>query len=87
MTDALRNMKQVQLKDVQENFEQIFEDLLVSGEPVEILKETGNAILVSDEVWRGMTETLNLMTIPSVRDSISSGMREAITHTKTGLDW
>ena len=59
MTDALRNMKQVQLKDVQENFEQIFEDLLVSGEPVEILKETGNAILVSDEVWRGMTETLN----------------------------
>ena len=55
MTDALRNMKQVQLKDVQENFEQIFEDLLVSGEPVEILKETGNAILVSDEVWRGLT--------------------------------
>ena len=87
MTDALRNMKQVQLKDVQENFEQIFEDLLVSGEPVEILKETGNAILVSDEVWRGMTETLNLMTIPGVRESISSGMREAIAHTKTGLDW
>ena len=87
MTDALRNMKQVQLKDVQENFEQIFEDLLVSGEPVEILKETGNAILVSDEVWRGMTETLNLMTIPGVRKTVRSGMREPIANTKTGLDW
>ena len=87
MTDARRSMKQVQLKDVQENFEQIFEDVLMSGDPVKILKETGNAILVSEEVWRGMTATLNLMTIPSVRESISSGMREAITHTKTGLDW
>jgi len=87
MTDARRSMKQVQLKDVQENFEQIFEDALLSGEPVKILNDKGNAILVSEEVWRGMTETLNLMTIPSVRESISSGMREAITHTKTGLDW
>ena len=87
MIDALQNIKQVQLKDVQENFEQIFEDALLSGEPVKILNDKGNAILVSEEVWRGMTETLNLMTIPSVRESISSGMREAITHTKTGLDW
>ena len=87
MTDALRNMKQVQLKDVQENFEQIFEDLLVSGEPVEILKETGNAILVSEEIWRGMTETLNLVSIPGMRESIRSGMREPIANTTTGLDW
>ena len=87
MTDARHNMKQIQLKDVQENFEQIFEDVLVSGEPVEILKETGNAILVSEEVWRGMTETLNLVSIPGVRETIRFGMREPITDTKTGLDW
>jgi antitoxin YefM len=87
MTDARHSMKQVQLKDVQENFEQIFEDVLVSGEPVEILKETGNAILVSEEVWRGMTETLNLMSVPGMRESICTGMREPITNTKTGLDW
>ena len=80
-------MKQGQLKDVQDNFEQIFEDVLVSGEPVEILKETGNAILVSEEVWRGMTETLNLMSVPGMRETIRSGMREPITHTTTALDW
>ena len=80
-------MKQVQLKDAKENFERIFEDVLVSGEPVEILKETGNAILVSEEVWRGMTETLNLVSIPGVRETVRSGMREPIANTKTGLDW
>ena len=87
MTDAKLSMKQIQLKDVQENFEQIFEDVLVSGEPVEILKETGSAILVSEEVWRGMTETLNLLSIPGMRESIGSGLHEPITDTKTGLDW
>ena len=79
MSDARHNIKQIQLKDVKENFEQIFEDVLVSGGPGKIVKETGNAILVSEEVWRGMTETLNLLSIP--------GMRESITDTMTALDW
>ena len=87
MTDARHSMKKVKLKDVQENFEQVLDDVLVSGEPVKILKETGNAILVSEEVWRGMTETLNLMSVPGMRESICTGMREPIAHTKTSLDW
>jgi len=87
MIDALHNMKQVQLNDAQENFEQLFENVMVSGEPVEILKETGNAILVSEEIWRGMIETLNLVSISGVRETIRAGMREPIANTKTSLDW
>ena len=87
MTDIKRHMKQVELKDAQENFDHIFEDVLMSGEPIQILQETGSAILVSEEVWRGMTETLHLLSIPGVRETIRSGMREPIAHTKTELDW
>jgi len=87
MTDARDNIKQVQLEDVQENFEQIFEDVLVSGEPTRILKDTGNAILVSEEVWRGMTATMNLMSSPGMRESMRSGIRENIADTATDLDW
>jgi len=87
MIDALHNMKQVQLKDAQENFEQLFENVMVSGEPVEILKETGNAILVSEEIWRGMIETLNLLSISGVRETIRAGTREPIANMKTSLDW
>ena len=87
MTDVKHHVKQVQLKDNQENFEQIFDDVLVSGGPVKILKDNGNAILVSEEVWRGMTETLSLMAIPGMRDSIRSGMSQPIADTATGLDW
>ena len=87
MTDARDNIKQVQLEDVQENFEQIFEDVLVSGGPVKILRDTGNTILVSEEVWRGMTATMNLMSSPGMRESIRSGIRENIADTATDLDW
>ena len=86
MTDCMSIMKQVKVKDVSENFEQIFDDLLESGEPVEFLKETGNAILVSEEVWCGMKATLHLLSIPSMRGSIRCEMRKAIANTKTGLD-
>jgi len=87
MTDARDSIKQVQLEDVQENFEQIFEDVLVSGGPVKILRDTGNTILVSEEVWRGMTATMNLMSSPGMRESIRSGIRENIADTATDLDW
>ena len=87
MSDARNKIKQVQLKDVQENFEQIFEDVLVSGGPVKILRDTGNAILVSEEIWRGVTETLSLVSIPGMQETIRSGIRENIADTATDLDW
>ena len=87
MTDARRSMKQINLKDAEENLEQVLDDVLLCGDPVKILKETGNAIHVSEEVWRGMTATLNLVSIPGMRASIRSGMRKPIADTATGLDW
>ena len=87
MSDARNKMKQVHLKDVQANFGQIFGDVLVSGGPVKILRDTGNAILVSEKVLGGMTETLNLLSVPGMREAIYSGMCEPISVTKTSLDW
>ena len=87
MTDAWHETKQLKLEDVEANFEQVLDDVLVSGGPIKIVKDTGNAILVSEEVWRGLTETLSLMAIPGLRESIRSGMRQPIADTATGLDW
>ena len=87
MTDAWHEIKQLKLEDVEANFEQVLDDVLVSGGPIKIVKDTGNAILVSEEVWRGLTETLSLMAILGMRESIRSGMRQPIADTATGLDW
>ena len=59
MTDARHEIIPLKLGDVEANFEQVLDDVLESGELIKIVKDTGNAILISEEVWRGLTETMN----------------------------
>ncbi|MDB3961754.1 type II toxin-antitoxin system Phd/YefM family antitoxin [Paracoccaceae bacterium] len=87
MTDAKNKMKQICIQGFQANFEQVLDYVLLSGKPIKIMKDTENAIFVSDEVWCGMTEALHLLSIPGMRDSIRSSMCKSIAHTTTGLDW
>ena len=87
MTELAHNMKRINLKDAKANFGQVFEDGLLRGELVQIMKDTGNAILASAEVWRGMTETLSLLSIPGLCESLHSCMHENIADTATELDW
>ena len=87
MTELAHNMKRINFKDAKANFGQVFEDVLLRGEPVQIMKDTGNTILASEEVWRGMTETLSLLSIPGLRESIRSLMRANIADTATELGW
>jgi len=87
MIEVARDMKCLNLEVVQENFEQVFNDILLSGEPVQITREAGNAILVSEKILRGMTETLHLLSNPGMRESVCSGMHEQIADTATDLDW
>jgi PHD/YefM family antitoxin component YafN of YafNO toxin-antitoxin module len=71
-------MKNLNLEDVQDNFDQLFDDVLPSGEPLKITRDTGNVVLVSEEVWNGVAETLNLVSI--------SGMREALVAAEEVMD-
>ena len=87
MTDARNKIKQICIQGFQANFEQVLDHVLLSAEPIKIMRDTENAIFGSDDVWRGMTETLHLLSIPGMRDSIRSGMCKFIAHTTTGLDW
>ena len=59
----------------------------MNGEPLKLIRDEGNAILTSEEVWNGMTKTLNLASIPGMLKSVRSGMREQIACTTTDLDW
>lgn len=54
-------------------------DFLQKGQPpVLITGKTGNAVLVSEDEWRSISETLHLLSIPGMKESIQEGMREDI---------
>ena len=72
---------------MQENFAQVLNKVLLSGEPVKITSDADDALLISEEVWPAMTETLKLLSISCVRESVRSGVREPSADITTGLDW
>ncbi|MFA6093902.1 MAG: type II toxin-antitoxin system Phd/YefM family antitoxin [Elusimicrobiota bacterium] len=58
-----------------------------SHEPVQITGKRSNAILISEEDWRSIQETLYLLSIPGMRESIRAGLKTPISKTAKKLDW
>ena len=55
-------------------------------EPVQITGKRGNAILVAEDDWRSIQETIYLLGIPGMRDSIIQGMAEDIDDCSEEID-
>jgi prevent-host-death family protein len=58
-----------------------------SHEPVWITGRRGTAVLVSEEDWRAVQETLYLVSIPGMRESIREGMATPTDELEDSPDW
>ncbi len=63
--------------------DQTFED----HHPVMISGKRKNAVLISEEDWNDIQETLYLLSIPSMRESIIEGMKTSIEECSENLPW
>lgn len=66
---------------------QLIDEAADSHEPIQITGKRANAILVSESDWRSIQETLHLLSIPGMRESILEGMAEPLAESSTTLDW
>ncbi|CAN5649321.1 type II toxin-antitoxin system prevent-host-death family antitoxin [soil metagenome] len=66
---------------------QLIDDAADSHEPIQITGKRGNAVLVSEEDWRSMQESLHLISIPGMRDSIREGMQTPVSECDKELSW
>lgn len=58
-----------------------------SHEPVQITGKRSNAVLVSEEDWRAIQETLYLVSIPGMRESIRAGLKAPVKKLSKKLSW
>jgi len=58
-----------------------------SHEPVEIRGKHGSAFLVSEDDWRAITETLYLLSVPGMRESVCEGLATPIEECVEGSPW
>lgn len=58
---------------------ELLERIIKFGEPLHISTKDGNAVIVSEEDYNGLTETLTLSSIPDVRQDIIEGLGTPIS--------
>jgi antitoxin YefM len=65
----------------------LIDETLSSHKPVVIKGKRGNAVLLSESDWNAISETLHLVSLPGMRESIQEGLKEEITACSKELDW
>ena len=65
----------------------LIDETTESHRPIVIKGKRGNAILVSEEDWNAISETVNLLSIPGMRESIQEGMNNPPSECAEDLDW
>jgi len=65
----------------------LLDDVSDSHEPVQITGRRGNAVLVSEDDWRAVQETLHLLSIPGMRESIRDGMATPVEELEDEPGW
>ena len=59
----------------------------LSHEPIVITGKRGNAVLISEDDWRSIQETMYLLSVPGMRESIREGLATPIEDCKEEIDW
>lgn len=65
----------------------LVDEVQESHEPIQITGKRGNAVLVGEDDWRAVQETLFLVSIPGMRESIIESMATPVGELEDTLDW
>lgn len=80
-------MRSISASKARTNLYKLLVEAANSHEPIQITGKHGNAILISEEDWRSIEETLHLTSIPGMKESIVEGMKESVEDCTEELDW
>ena len=65
----------------------LLDDASDSHEPIQITGKRSNAVLVAEDDWRAIQESLYLVSIPGMRESIRAGLATRVSACAKKLDW
>ncbi len=65
----------------------LVDDVAESHDPVQIVGKRHSAVLISEDDWRAIQETLYLTSVPGMRESIQDGIKSPIEECDEELEW
>ncbi|ANR69884.1 prevent-host-death protein [Selenomonas sp. oral taxon 126] len=82
-------MTVVNATNFRRNIFSLLEQTIKYNEPVHISTKSGNAVMLSEEDYRGLMETLYISSVPHLKDEIQEGMRTELADCipESGIAW
>jgi antitoxin YefM len=77
----------VTASEARANLYRLMDEVAQSHDPLLITGKRGNAVLLSEADWNAIQETLYLLSIPGMRESIVEGMGTAVDECDEAPDW
>ena len=80
-------MKTISVTNARSNLYKLIDEVVMEREPIYITGKRANAVLISEQDWRDIQETLHLLSIPGMRDSILEGLNTPVKNCSQELEW
>jgi antitoxin YefM len=80
-------MSTITASEARANLYRLIDEAAESHKPIVISGKRANAVLVSEEDWSAIQETLHLLAIPGMRESIKDSMAEPLAKSKKAMKW
>ena len=65
----------------------LVDEVSLSHEPIQIAGKRNSAVLISEDDWRAIQETLYLTSIPDMKESIVRGLKTPVEKCHKDLGW
>jgi len=80
-------MTAITASEARANLYRLIDEAASSHQPLLISGKRNNAVLVSEEDWEAIQETLFLLAVPGMRESIRQGIETPVDECSEALDW
>ncbi len=80
-------MSATNITNARKNLFKLIKNVQATHEPLMITGKIGSVVMISEEDWRSIEETLFLVSIPNMRESIMTGLKEPLDTCKNTLKW
>jgi len=80
-------MKTINATEARKKLYRLLDEVGVTSDPIQITGRRTNAVLISESDWRAMQETLYLLAIPGMRESIREGLETELESCVEELGW
>ena len=80
-------MKIFAASEARANLQRLIDQVAKSHQPITIAGKRHDVVLLAAEDWQAIQETLCLLSVPGMRESIKEGMAGPVDSCSRALDW